>query len=608
MIACRYRSGAACGWRILPSLSMLAVAARVYAATFYVSLDGSNGAGTNWVTAKQTIQGGVNLAVTAGDEVVVSNGTYVLATAITVPRAITIRSHQEDPSTVRISGNGTTHCIEMTAAATLSGLTITNGNHGATPGGGIVIAAGTVSNCYVVNSVSRRGGGIYMTGAGQVVGCTFFTNRASMYNGGAIWMATGTVRDCLFMFNYAANEGGAIYASGGIISNCTFTANSSTVAGGACEIVNTRVLRCAFTGNASGGSGAGLSLTGTGTLWNCGFTNNVSKSHGGAVLMSGNGLIDQCSFVTNRASTSNKKGGAISMSAGRVRDSDFSLNVSVYPGSAIAISGGMVADCRVVGNGAGTLSANGAIELSGMAIVTNCVITGNYNYTGGGVSLTGGTLVDCLIVSNRSARSGGGIIQTGGLMDRCRVLHNSIVGNFPGGGVYMNHSNAVVRNSLIAANASPNAGGGVYVNAGLVENCTIVGNAATALGDGIYVKDTFAWATNTIAYYNLGGDDVHEAAANVFQYGCASDVAHGVNGNLTTVPLFSDAGSGTPGTNYVIGVYDLTAPSPCRDAGADAAWMSSAKDLNGARRLMGSHVDMGAYEFYLGRGTVFCIQ
>jgi hypothetical protein len=162
---------------------------------------------------------------------------------------------------------------------------------------------------------------------------------------------------------------------------------------------------------------------------------------------------------------------------------------------------------------------------------------------------------------------------------------------------------------LIAANASPNAGGGIYLNAGVVENCTIVGNAATALGDGIYVKATLAWVTNTIAYYNAGGDNVHEEAPSTFLYGCAGDVSHNANGNNTNAPAFLDPGSGTPGTNYVLGVYLLGATSPCRNAGTNADWMGMALDLSKRKRLSGTRVDMGAEEFVEAnsRGTILAV-
>lgn len=176
------------------------------AATYYVAPGGSDGnAGTNWVTARQTIQAGVNLALTAGDVLLVSNGTYALSSEVTVSRAVTVRGFSGNPADVTVNGAGITRCVNLNAAGKLAGMTLANGS--ATIGGGISLTAGgMITNCWILSNrgtADPSGGGIYMT-AGLVVGCRLVGNRATGTDGGAIFMSDGTVKGCEFVTNTAA--------------------------------------------------------------------------------------------------------------------------------------------------------------------------------------------------------------------------------------------------------------------------------------------------------------------------------------------------------------------------------------------------------------------
>jgi len=59
-------------------------------------------------------------------------------------------------------------------------------------------------------------------------------------------------------------------------------------------------------------------------------------------------------------------------------------------------------------------------------------------------------------------------------------------------------------------------------------------------------------------------------------------------GNLTAAPLFANATAGD---------FRLQSDSPCVNVGAAAAWMATATDLDGRKRVWGAAPDMGAYEY-----------
>ena len=126
---------------------LLAVANIAPAADWFVATNGSDAAaGTNWATAKQTIQAGVD-AATNGSTVWVSNGTYVgLAT---VNKGIAVRS-VNGPDVTTIQGSAS-RCVEMSAAAAVvAGFTLTGGT--ADWGGGAYIGAGTLEDCIIRNN------------------------------------------------------------------------------------------------------------------------------------------------------------------------------------------------------------------------------------------------------------------------------------------------------------------------------------------------------------------------------------------------------------------------------------------------------------------------
>lgn len=129
--------------------------------------------------------------------------------------------------------------------ASISGLTISNGNAPPLESGGGIFALGadlTVTNCiFSGNHTDRSGGGIGIDGAGlstlTVTNCTFSGNSAGAGGGIHIasenvsFMSTATVTNCTFSGNSASSAGGGgISSMNGqtlTVTNCTFSGNST---------------------------------------------------------------------------------------------------------------------------------------------------------------------------------------------------------------------------------------------------------------------------------------------------------------------------------------------------------------------------------------------
>ena len=224
------------------------------------------------------------------------------------------------------------------------------------------------------------------------------------------------------------------------------------------------------------------------------------------------------------------------------------------------LSAGSVLSGFTLTNGATTISGvnsgGGVYCASSTAIVTNCVIIGNSAYNSGGGAYSG-TLINCSLIGNSTSPTPGG----------------------GGGGA----NNSTLINCLLARNFSGYSSGGAGLST--LINCTVVSNVAAAYA-GAGWNSTFK---NSIVYYN---NSYYNSADDSGGFGNWTNcclpftVTSGVN-NLTQPPQFA---------NLAAGDYHLTAVSPCINAGNNS-FIANATDLDGNLRIVGSVVDIGAYEF-----------
>ena len=266
-------------------LLLLASASSALATVRYVDGNSANPAPpyTNWTTAAHVIQDAVDAAL-AGDEIVVTNGTYaaggralgtnLLVNRVVVNMPLTLRSVNGPEFTVihghqvpgTTNGDGAIRCVYLADGANLSGFTLTNGATRTDgdlwrdlSGGGAWCESvnAVVSNCILLgNSAYALGGGAYggtlnhckltgnsatgqdiLCGAGggacgaTLNNCTLTGNNAAWNSGGgSLW---GTLKNCALIGNYSAFRGGG--ASGATLINCTLTGNSARDQGGGAD-------------------------------------------------------------------------------------------------------------------------------------------------------------------------------------------------------------------------------------------------------------------------------------------------------------------------------------------------------------------------------------
>lgn len=210
------------------------------------------GAGTNWSTAKKTIQAAID-AAQPGQVVAVLDGVYEsggravhgsMANRVALDKPIVVRSVSGPEATV-IRGQGGSdddfadpvRCAYVGTNAVLEGFTLTGGAtrpggdtwKERSGGGAWCETSGTLSNCVVAgNRATRCGGGV---AGGRMDRCTLENNRAEFGGGGA---AGGRLANCLVNGNEAREAGED--GGGGLLDcvarNCTVVGNVSAGNGG----------------------------------------------------------------------------------------------------------------------------------------------------------------------------------------------------------------------------------------------------------------------------------------------------------------------------------------------------------------------------------------
>ena len=320
----------------------------------------------------------------------------------------------------------------------------------------------------------------------------------------------------------------------------------------------------------------------------------------------------RCAYVTNGATLS---GFTLTNGATALKMGPFDPGTVDHNGGGAACEGGAVlTNCVLAGNwacerGGGssgglldncTLTGNSAWNAGGGSdggMLNHCALVNNHADTAGGGSL-GGTLNDCTLAGNSSSYGGGAI---GSALNDCILQDN--YGGSEGGGVFGGTLNrcvlsgtrslkgggaardAILNDCLLTGNEASETEEGMRGGGGahgcVLRNCTVADNSAHE-GGGVFnctVLNGIVWG-NAAPYSPdwIGG---------AFTNSCTAPHPGGT-GNIANDPRFEDAQAGN---------FRLHFASPCIDGGANTL-VAGTTDLNGNARIANGTVDMGAYEHW----------
>ncbi len=327
-------------------------------------------------------------------------------------------------------------------------------------------------------------------------------------------------------------------------------------------------VRCAYL--VEGAVMSGFTLTkGSSRDWRGDLFNE--QNGGGAWCQGPGATITNCILVSNHAR--NQGGGAYQGTL---------INCLLTQNSALGGGGGAayaaLNGCTLATNTTFwedvTQAPGGGAAFSAL---NDCTLVGNFALQGGGAWRS--ALQRCTVVGNGTWREGGGVL--GGTLDRC-ILRGNVGGT--GAGAY----EATLNNCLLTGNRAGGAGGGAAFS--ILTNCTVTLNqvcAACEPGDAGGVLDSTLM--NCIVYSNSGPKSPN-FSGGLLNFTCVDPLPSQGIGNIATNPLFVAPGAGN---------FRLQTNSPCINKGLIESAVDNL-DLDGQPRIIGTSVDMGAFEFQSG--------
>jgi predicted outer membrane repeat protein len=409
------------------------------------------------------------------------------------------------------------------------------------------------------------------------LGGTDTINFAPALNGQTITLSLGQlpITDALFI-----NGPGA--------SLLTINANSASrifnINDGTANAIPVTISGLTLTGGLTTGSGAVASggaiqmAPENVTLNNVVLSANSSATYGGAIGFSTSGgntlTINNCTLSNNKALGG--AGGGVGTNGGT---NTITVNDSVLIGNVATGNGGSID----TGPGGGQLFVN------------RCSITGNSASANGGACAAGYatfTFTDCTLSGNTAGNGGGALVGYSNHMTltNCTIANNKATVN--GGGISFSRSAAAAQEQLT------------------LNNCTIVGNSAGTNGGGIRMatlnasNTSFINITNSIVSGNTcaNSPDIFTASTAGYTYINYS----AVDTTIGYTPNVNNANNIAPGTPLLLGTLAnnggprqtiaLLSGSPAINAGQTTTTLTNDGRGAGYARLVGSALDIGAYE------------
>jgi predicted outer membrane repeat protein len=391
--------------------------------------------------------------------------------------------------------------------------------------------------------------------------------------------ATGTSPD---------NNGGGLYFanfSKAVISNCRITNCSSNNNGGGiyCAGGNPVILRNTISHNIGGYDGGGIfcDYFADPIISNNTISNNSTPSYGGGIC-----CFYTSPIITNNLITNNNagNGGGINSDTGNP-----------------IISNNTISGNTAAAQGGGIYCSTGSPSILGNIISSNSASVGGGIMFDTGYSMYVKTLSNN-IISNNTATLGGGLYLRDEnaitVISNNIIINNSATAGNNGGGIYCSGSSSEITNCTIANNNATNGGALYCINASKpnFRNCILWGNVASSSGSQVFLFDEPS--DPNFFYCDIEGGMNAFATNGNFYTGLDSN-------NLDSNPIFVAPSSGSGIVfNGVSADWSLMNTSTCIDSGSPTGTYPST-DFAGNPRIMGSFIDIGAFEF---QGSVVIVK
>ncbi len=543
----------------------------------------------------------------AGSEITFDPTDFATPQTITLTKSLEL-AEKDGPEVIdgptvgfAISGNNAVEVftVDSGVKATLSGLTIENGNEpGATGEGGGLNNEGTttLTNCTITGNVAGdHGGGLYNGGKATLTltDCTVSNNYAGG-GGGLDNSSTGTpgltLTDCTISGNVAGDHGGALDNGLGAnlaLNNCTINGNAANTSGGPGGLNNFGTATLTDTIVAGNTNADGASAIG-GTVHVTGTYNLIGKGGSGGLTGSTNQVnvadagLAPLGYYGGPTQTIPLLPGSAAIGKGTqlkgvtTDQRGFSVDNPIDIGAFQVQNGNLVVSTTTDGGGApsGKLDLRTAVKLANLATVATTITFDSTAFaTPETITLDGSQLG----LVNQSASetivgpAAGVTISGGGLSGVFHVGPNvtaslsrltitdgyesGATGN--GGGIYNEGKSLTLTDCTISANTAGNNGGGLdnvgTANLTLID-CTISGNTADNNGGGLE-NDSTANHALALTACTISGNYADGFGGGLFNNGAAALNDTIVAGNARSAGASDIHNDGTISGSYnLIGI------------------------------------------------------
>lgn len=388
---------------------------------------------------------------------------------------------------------------------TVENLTIQNGKHCCTGGGGIYGWDLVLTNVNVFNStaIGAWGGGVLADSTARIQGGLFQNNHAD-YGGGLYTRETLILTGTQFISNTASEVfggGGVLVEGPAQITDALFRKNSSVSSGGGgLQAEDTLTLIGSIFEENTAKYGAGAYVDASAQVRGGRFQNN----NGGALSVAGALTLTGTQFLSN--TTTGYGGGVDVRGAAQVNGGLFQNNSSSSLGGG---GGGMYVGSTLVMTGTSFLNNSGrGLYVSGIAQIADALFESN---KGGGLFASKALrLNNSQFINNR----GGGVYAADAAQVNNGLFQSNVVtdANSGGGGLYVGITLTMTATQFISNVAS--AGGGALVDGPAQVIGGLFQNNSAVSGGGLRVNKSL-WLSGTHFIANMGGGATISQAAHI---------------------------------------------------------------------------------------------
>ncbi|HNG34796.1 MAG TPA: Ig domain-containing protein, partial [Blastocatellia bacterium] len=268
------------------TLAPAAKASRMEKAAPFATLTVTSGADSGSTTLRGRIA-----SANAGDTIVFSGVTTVTLTSgeLLIDKDLTINGGTNGVTVTRSSGTFRIFKIDSGVTASLSKLTITNGNPGSDQAGGVQNNGTlTMTDCAISGNTSIQGGGIQNDSVLTMTNCTISGNTSTGTGGGLIsFGVSNTLTNCTISGNTAGGNGGGFdleSSSSLSLTNCTVANNTATSGSGIYDgttssiILKNTIVAANGSNNCFGSMDSSSSYNLIVTPGACGLTNGTNNN------------------------------------------------------------------------------------------------------------------------------------------------------------------------------------------------------------------------------------------------------------------------------------------------------------------------------------------